>query len=186
MEPIAPESVSAAYYLRLSLVDRPGVLAEVTGALGDGRDLDRSNAPIRAHAVTAASVVIVTHEALDGDLRRAVARIAAIGCVARAADGAAHRAGLTQPRRCWRGGAARRNARRYGSRIMRSVGVRRAGGASDQRAPGFKPEGALPRRARLAKRAKLRVTTLCAAVTMCVVLHLPVPFPPRDDRFARF
>ncbi|MBX2855700.1 MAG: homoserine dehydrogenase [Rhodobacteraceae bacterium] len=69
-----PENVSAPYYVRLKLVDRPGALAEVTGILG-GTDISIHQMRQIGGTPDPASVVIITHEARDGDLRSAVAKI---------------------------------------------------------------------------------------------------------------
>ena len=70
-----------AYYLRLMVVDRPGVIAEVTAALRDhGVSLEsmlqRGRSPGEA-----VPVVLVTHETEEAAMRRALARIAALDSV---------------------------------------------------------------------------------------------------------
>ncbi len=67
-----------AYYLRLMVVDRPGVIADVTAILRDlGVSLEsmlqRGRAPGEA-----VPVVLVTHETSETAMREAVARIAAL------------------------------------------------------------------------------------------------------------
>ena len=77
LKPLAnmpPEDVSSPYYLRVLLVDRPGALAEITGVLGSAGISIHQMRQIGG-APDPASVVIVTHEARDGDLRNAVAKI---------------------------------------------------------------------------------------------------------------
>ena len=69
------------YYIRLMVVDRPGVIADVTAALRDhGISLEsmlqRGRSPGEA-----VPVVLVTHETRESDMREAVARIAALGTV---------------------------------------------------------------------------------------------------------
>jgi homoserine dehydrogenase len=69
------------YYIRLMVVDRPGVIADVTAALRDhGISLEsmlqRGRSPGEA-----VPVVLVTHETRENDMREAVARIAALGTV---------------------------------------------------------------------------------------------------------
>jgi homoserine dehydrogenase len=83
--PVAPlESVICRYYLRFVVYDRPGVLAAITGALGkagvsieqmvqEGRG-DSAGAPVQ--------VVLLTHEATEGDVRRALGSIATMDFVA--------------------------------------------------------------------------------------------------------
>ena len=80
--PAVPISAhSGAYYLRLMVVDRPGVIADVTAALRDaGVSLEsmiqRGRAPGEA-----VPVVLVTHECVEAAMRRAVDAIAAMDAV---------------------------------------------------------------------------------------------------------
>jgi len=71
----------SAYYLRLMVVDRPGVIAEVTAALRDlGVSLEsmlqRGRSPGEA-----VPVVLVTHETGEAGMREALRRIAALDTV---------------------------------------------------------------------------------------------------------
>ncbi|MEO1291695.1 MAG: homoserine dehydrogenase [Pseudomonadota bacterium] len=71
---LSPDSTRSAYYLRLTVEDAPGVLAQVTRALGDaGVSIDQMRQLGRAPA--AATVLIVTHEIEDRAIRTAVAEI---------------------------------------------------------------------------------------------------------------
>lgn len=70
-----------AYYLRLMVVDRPGVIADVTAALRDSgvsleSMLQRGRAPGEA-----VPVVLVTHETNEAAMRAACAQIAALDAV---------------------------------------------------------------------------------------------------------
>ena len=70
-----------AYYLRLMVVDQPGVIAEVTAVLRDAgisleSMLQRGRSPGEA-----VPVVLVTHETRESDMRAALARIAELGAV---------------------------------------------------------------------------------------------------------
>ena len=70
-----------AYYLRLMVVDRPGVIADVTAALRDAgisleSMLQRGRSPGEA-----VPVVLVTHETREAAMRDALARIAALDAV---------------------------------------------------------------------------------------------------------
>jgi homoserine dehydrogenase len=72
---------SGAYYLRLMVVDRPGVIADVTAVLRDeGISLEsmlqRGRSPGEA-----VPVVLVTHETGEAAMRAALARIAALDVV---------------------------------------------------------------------------------------------------------
>lgn len=71
------EEISASYYMRLVLEDRPGALARVAGALGEaGVSIDRLRQP--AHESGAATVLIVTHRVERARLNRALASIASL------------------------------------------------------------------------------------------------------------
>jgi homoserine dehydrogenase len=80
--PGAPiERHEGAYYIRLMLVDRPGVIADVTGALRDENVsmesmLQRGRAPGEA-----VPVVLTTHVTVEAAMRRALDRIAALPSV---------------------------------------------------------------------------------------------------------
>ena len=84
LQPVASVPMSAhsgPYYLRLMVVDRPGVIAEVTGVLRDhGISLEsmiqRGRSPAEAVAV-----VLVTHECGEAAMSAALARIAALDAV---------------------------------------------------------------------------------------------------------
>ncbi|MBU8538452.1 homoserine dehydrogenase [Falsiroseomonas tokyonensis] len=70
-----------AYYLRLMVVDRPGVIADVTAALRDHQIslesmLQRGRAPGEA-----VPVVVTTHDCEEGQMRAAIARIEALEAV---------------------------------------------------------------------------------------------------------
>ncbi len=69
------------YYIRLMVVDRPGVIADVTAALRDEEVsmesmLQRGRAPGEA-----VPVVLTTHETEEARMRRALERVAALGTV---------------------------------------------------------------------------------------------------------
>ena len=67
------------YYLRFTVLDRPGVLAGITGALGaQGISIASLVQPER-HESEAVPVVIMTHAAKEAALRRALAEIARAG-----------------------------------------------------------------------------------------------------------
>jgi homoserine dehydrogenase len=72
---------SGAYYVRLMVVDRPGVMADVTAALRDELVsmealIQRSRAPGEP-----VPVVMTTHETGEAPMLRALARIAALSTV---------------------------------------------------------------------------------------------------------
>ncbi|BBK37407.1 homoserine dehydrogenase [Allostella sp. ATCC 35155] len=84
LEPARPapmERHRGCYYIRLMVVDRPGVIADVTAALRDEEVsleamLQRGRAPGEA-----VPVVLTTHETEEARMRRALARVAALGTV---------------------------------------------------------------------------------------------------------
>lgn len=71
----APESLVSRYYLRINAMDKPGVIAEATAALGNA---GISLSAVLQHETNAGSyvpVVIVTHKAAQGKLLEAVKQI---------------------------------------------------------------------------------------------------------------
>ncbi|MBL8653888.1 MAG: ACT domain-containing protein, partial [Alphaproteobacteria bacterium] len=70
-----------SYYIRLDVVDRPGVMADVTATLRDenvslASMLQRGRAPGER-----VPVVLVTHETEESGMRRALDRISKLGAV---------------------------------------------------------------------------------------------------------
>jgi homoserine dehydrogenase len=69
------------YYLRLMVLDRPGVIADVTGVLRD-QDVSLASMLQRGRAPgEAVPVVLTTHETEEGRMRAALRRIAALDTV---------------------------------------------------------------------------------------------------------
>ena len=80
-ESLPMERHRGAYYLRLMVLDRPGVIADVTGILRDGdisleAMLQRGRAPGEA-----VPVVMTTHDCEEAAVRAALSRIAALDSV---------------------------------------------------------------------------------------------------------
>jgi homoserine dehydrogenase len=75
--PIRPiDDIRTAYYLRVMALDRPGVLAQVAGILGQhGISLVSVLQKTRAEQHEAVPVVMMTHEARERDMRAALAAI---------------------------------------------------------------------------------------------------------------
>jgi homoserine dehydrogenase len=70
-----------AYYVRLMVVDKPGVIADVAAALRD-EEVSMESMLQRARAPgEAVPVVLTTHEMEEAAMRRAFERIAALGSV---------------------------------------------------------------------------------------------------------
>ncbi len=70
-----------AYYLRLMVVDRPGVVADVAAVL---RDHGVSLESLLQHGRSpgeAVPVVLITHDVREADMRAALGRIAALDAV---------------------------------------------------------------------------------------------------------
>jgi homoserine dehydrogenase len=78
-EPVAARVASAApYYLRMTLLDKPGALAKIATALGEaGISIDRMRQ--YGHEGAHAPVLIVTHKATRDDVADATLRFAATG-----------------------------------------------------------------------------------------------------------
>ncbi len=77
--PIAAKAATPApYYLRMTLLDKPGALAKIATALGEaGISIDRMRQ--YGHAGAHAPVLIVTHKATRDDVGHALGRFAATG-----------------------------------------------------------------------------------------------------------
>jgi homoserine dehydrogenase len=81
---LAPMSdVETGYYVRFSVFDRPGVLARITGALGErGVSIEQIVQTGRGSADVPVDVVMLTHEAKESAMQAALAQIAASDYVA--------------------------------------------------------------------------------------------------------
>lgn len=73
IEPIG--SLKGPYYLRFHAIDRPGVLAKITSILGNHRISISSVYQNLSEAGRVVPIVVLTHEALEKDVRAAVAKI---------------------------------------------------------------------------------------------------------------
>ncbi|HEY0789880.1 MAG TPA: homoserine dehydrogenase [Chthoniobacterales bacterium] len=74
-------SVTSAFYLRLTVDDQPGVLAQVASILGHHRIGISSVIQPESHDEAAVPLVLMIHNAPFGDTQDAVTRIAALACV---------------------------------------------------------------------------------------------------------
>lgn len=83
--PLAPMSdVETRYYVRFSVFDRPGVLARITGALGERNvSIEQLVQTGRGSADVPVDVVMLTHEAKEAAMQAALAQIGASDYVAR-------------------------------------------------------------------------------------------------------
>ena len=78
---VAMDRHVGAYYLRLMVSDRPGVIAEVTGVLRDERISLESMLQRSRSLDEPVPVVLVTHDCREDAMRRALARIGALDAV---------------------------------------------------------------------------------------------------------
>jgi len=69
------DEVSGKYYLRFSVLDKPGVLARITGVLGKFNISIESMIQSARMAGETVPIVIMTHEALEKDIRQALEEI---------------------------------------------------------------------------------------------------------------
>ncbi|NNE88235.1 MAG: ACT domain-containing protein, partial [Silicimonas sp.] len=83
LEPLeaAVSGSPAAYYVRMTLVDKPGALAQIATAMGEaGVSIDRMRQ--YGHDAPAAPVLIVTHKSARDDLERALQAMENTGVLA--------------------------------------------------------------------------------------------------------
>ena len=75
------DDVKMRYYLRFSALDRPGVLAKISGILGKNRISIASVTQKEKRASKAVPVVMMTHEALERDMARALKTISGLKAI---------------------------------------------------------------------------------------------------------
>ncbi|MGE5575708.1 MAG: homoserine dehydrogenase [Syntrophothermus sp.] len=74
-KPVIPmEETRSKYYVRTAVLDKPGVLAQIAGAFGDA-GVSLSSVIQKGHGMQPVTLVFVTHEVKEGDLRRAIEKI---------------------------------------------------------------------------------------------------------------
>jgi homoserine dehydrogenase len=77
------DDVVTGAYLRLSVVDKPGVIAAITGILGDaGISIEAMQQKEAAEGETEVPLILLTHPVREGQMNEALARIAALDAVA--------------------------------------------------------------------------------------------------------
>ncbi len=69
------EDVSTCYYLRMSAIDKPGVLSKISGILGDNNISIESMIQKGRKREKAVSMVLMTHEAREKDMMKALKEI---------------------------------------------------------------------------------------------------------------
>src|SRR5215472_9500632 len=75
------DEVASLYYLRFMVVDQPGVLSQISGVLGKN-NISIESVIQRGRALGGVvPLVIMTHEAVEKDMRRALAEIQGLSCV---------------------------------------------------------------------------------------------------------
>ena len=81
--PILPmERVETAYYLRITALDQPGVMARIAGILGEeGISIEAIQQKEPAEGDTHVPLVMLSHRVLEGRMNRAIARIEALDSV---------------------------------------------------------------------------------------------------------
>ncbi len=82
-DPILPmEAVETSYYLRMRVLDKPGVLARITRILADSRiSIDAMVQKEPGEGESRVDIVLLTHRALERDVNRAMAKIEKLATV---------------------------------------------------------------------------------------------------------
>jgi len=75
------DTVESQYYLRISVDDKPGVLAQVAGILGENQIGISSVIQPETHEESDVPLVLMIHDATNAQMVRALASIAALPCV---------------------------------------------------------------------------------------------------------
>ena len=75
------DRIESQYYLRISVDDKPGVLAQVAGILGENQIGISSVIQPEAHEVSDVPLVLMIHDATNAQMQAALARIAGLACV---------------------------------------------------------------------------------------------------------
>jgi homoserine dehydrogenase len=76
------DDITSCYYLRFSVVDKPGVLSRVSGALGKNNISISSVIQKGRAAAQAVPLVMMSHEAVERDVNKALAEINKMDCIA--------------------------------------------------------------------------------------------------------
>ncbi len=81
--PVLPmDEVVTGYYLRLSVQDKPGVIAAITGILGDaGISIEAMQQKEAAEGESQVPLILLTHEVREAQMNDALAKIAALDAV---------------------------------------------------------------------------------------------------------
>ena len=76
------ERITSRYYLRVMAMDKPGVLSRVSGILGEHNISIASMIQKGRDEAAAVPIVMLTHQAVEGDMRRALRKINALDVIA--------------------------------------------------------------------------------------------------------
>ena len=76
------DDITSSYYLRFSAIDRPGVLSRISGVLGKNNISIESVIQKGRQAAEAVPLVMMSHEAVERNVRNALAEIDKMDCVA--------------------------------------------------------------------------------------------------------
>ncbi len=76
------EDITSCYYLRFSAMDQPGVLSRISGVLGKNNISISSVIQKGRGGAAAVPLVMMSHEAVERDVRKALAEIDTMDCVA--------------------------------------------------------------------------------------------------------
>jgi homoserine dehydrogenase len=78
---VSQENIISRYYVRLTVLDRPGVVAAVSQILGDNNISISSMLQKETSNNGEASLLILTHEAKEGSVKESIDQIEALDCV---------------------------------------------------------------------------------------------------------
>jgi len=79
---LSMDDIETGYYLRLLVEDRPGVVARITGILGDaGISIEAMQQKEPDEGITLVPLVLLTHQVREGQMNEALAHIAALDAV---------------------------------------------------------------------------------------------------------
>ena len=79
---LAMEAIETSYYLRLTALDRPGVMARIASILGEeGISIEAIKQKAPAEGETQVTLVMLTHRVIEGQMNKAIARIEALDSV---------------------------------------------------------------------------------------------------------
>jgi homoserine dehydrogenase len=79
---LAMEAIETSYYLRLSALDQPGVMARIASILGEeGISIEAIKQKEPSEGETHVPLVMLTHRIIEGQMNQAIARIEALDSV---------------------------------------------------------------------------------------------------------